>query len=152
MTPLPHWSWGPRKCSDPEPLYSKEMPFCSPAQPGRNPVTVQFTPATFMPSAQSEEAEGSHVWNSWHTATSQRSVRPQLPLPSWLPPRLILPQCLVSLAVRRIFAVPGISLIVSRLWVVAPFFHITLSEFQKTVWSLMNLFSQPPQKQASSML
>lgn len=73
-----------------------------------------------MPSAQSEGAEGSRVGQPAHSRLSK--VRPQLRLPSWLPPRRILPQCLVSPAVLRTLLVPGISLIVSRFWVAAPFF------------------------------
>lgn len=63
------------------------------------------------------------------------------------------PRALIALAVHRIPTVPGISFIVSRIWVAAPFFfYIPLSKFQRTLWSLMNLFSQPPQKQVCSVL
>lgn len=128
-----------------EVLCSRRLPFCSPAQPGSSAVTVQFTPATLMPSAQSEGTEGSHVGQPAHSRLSK--VRPQLRLPSWLPPRPILPQCLVSPAVLRTLLAPGISLIVSRFWVAAPFFfHITLGKVQKTLWSLIYFHNLPRNK------
>lgn len=62
------------------------------------------------------------------------------------------PSALISLAVHRIPTVPGMYLIVPTIWVAAPFFHIPVNKFQRTLWSLVNLFSQPPQKQASSVV
>lgn len=74
-----HYLWGPLMCSDPDPLCSMALLFCSPAQPRSNSVTalclrpkVLVQPSHFQAvSAETEEAEGSRVWNSWLTATSQ---------------------------------------------------------------------------------
>lgn len=96
--------------------------------------------------AQREEAEGRRAWDSWCAATVQ-GPSPNSSLP-WSSPRLTLPRVLLSLAVLKIPIVPGISFIVSRIW----WLHIPLSGFQRTLWSLKNLFSQPPQKQVSSVL
>lgn len=151
MSCLLHCFWGPRRCSDPEPLGSKGLPFCSPAQPGSSPVIVEFIPATFMLAAQSEEAEGSHVWDSWHTATSPKSVPSRL-FPPDCHPHWFFPSVLsLWLFLESSLFLDCLLLFLDSGWLHL-FFHITLDEFQKTLWSLMNLFSPPPQKQASSVL
>lgn len=82
------------------------------------------------------------------TVGSQPPV--QGPSPNTIPPGYHpdgLPQCPDLLAVSRIPTVLGTSFIVSRIWVVTPFFfffYAPLSRFQRTLWSLMSLFSQPP--------
>lgn len=69
----------------------------------------------------SEEAEGRRVRNSWHTATAPRSFPKRLFPPGYYPDWLFL-SALIALSVLRIPIVLGISFIVSRIWVAAPFF------------------------------
>ena len=134
------------------------MPVCSTAQPGSLPATLSVRPRVSVESshshatsARSEKAEERCVRSSRCRATTPRFLPMQPFPPGYCHTDFLSAQ--ISLKVLRIPTVPGISFIVSRIWVAALFFpYIPLCEFQSTLWLLMNLFLQPPQKQASSVL
>lgn len=120
--------WGPLTCCDPDPLCSVALLFCSPAQPRSRSVTalclrpkVLVQPSHFRLCLPQRKRRKEAVCGTCGPAGSQPPlvVLPQMPLPSWWPPRLTSP---VSLAVQRIPTVPGIPFIISRIWVAAPFF------------------------------
>ena len=102
-------------------------------------------------SARSEKAEERCVGSNWSRATAPRFLPVQPFPPGYCHTDFLSAQ--ISLKALRIPIAPGVSCIVSRIWVAALFSpHIPLCEFQSTLWLLMNLFLQPPQKQASSLL
>lgn len=104
------------------PSTPRVCPFCSPVRSGSNPVIIKFPPATFMLAAQSEEAEGSHVWDSWHIATSPRSVPNRLFPPGCHPHWFLTSALSLWLFLEFSLFLEFLFFIVSRLWVAAPFF------------------------------
>lgn len=80
-------------------------------------------------------------------------VPPHAAVPSWLLPTLTssVPRS-PSVFLESPLSLEFLLLFLESGWLHFFFFHIPLCEFQSTLWLLMSLFLQPPQKQASSVL
>lgn len=133
--------------------------FRSPAQPGSNPSSSSIFEARSLSPTQPlsccvcRKGRGRRKTCVEQLAHSHLStVLPQTPVPSWLPPRLTSPvPWLPLLFTESPLFLEFLLLFLESGWLHL-FFYIPLSKFQRTLWSLMNLFSQPPQKQVCSVL